>query len=106
MKHALIALLIAAGPASAAEPWATYRGNPQRTGNTDGRPGPDKPAVLWVLKPDDAQQKDDYIAAPVPVGDGVYVAGRGGLNRPVAGLFRLDSKASPPERIWTLTAPY
>ena len=27
----------------AAEPgaWATYRGNPQRTGNTDGKPGPE-----------------------------------------------------------------
>ena len=67
---ALWALGGALSPAPAAEPgpWATYRGNPQRTGNTDGKPGPDKPAVLWVLKPDDVQKRDDYIAAPVPVG--------------------------------------
>src|SRR5438445_473151 len=49
-------------------PWATYRGNPQRTGNTDKQPGPDKPAVLWAIK-----SQDHFIAAPVPVGDKLCV---------------------------------
>ena len=33
-------LLNEATPALAQEPWATYRGNLQRTGNTDGKAGP------------------------------------------------------------------
>jgi outer membrane protein assembly factor BamB len=106
MRFALVALLVASAPASAADPgpWATHRGNPQRTGCTDGKPGPDKPAVLWVLKPDDVQKRDDYIAAPVPIGDNVYVAGRGGLNRPVIGVYRTGAKG--PEPVWSLSAPY
>ena len=41
--------VLAVHSASAAEPqWTTYRGNAQRTGNTDGKPGPASPAVLWV----------------------------------------------------------
>ena len=40
-----LCLLCAAlvGSACAVEPWATYRGNPQRTGNTDGQAGPATP---------------------------------------------------------------
>ena len=47
-------------------PWATYRGNPQRTGNTDNKAGPEKPAVLWAVK-----SQDHFVASPVPVKDGV-----------------------------------
>src|SRR6516162_1876497 len=54
----LIVALITATTASAqtVEPWATYRGNLQRTGNTDGKPGPRDPKILWVLK-----SKDHYV---------------------------------------------
>ena len=60
----------------AAEPWSTYRGNPQRTANTDGRPGPAAPRVLWVYK-----SQDNFVAAPVPDGDRVFVSGLGALQR-------------------------
>jgi outer membrane protein assembly factor BamB len=81
-------------------PWATYRGNPQRTGNTDGAPGPEKPAILWVLK-----STDHFMASPVPVKDAVYVAGIGAFNRPSAHLFPLAAK-NPPAATWTKSAPY
>ncbi|MBN9118830.1 MAG: PQQ-binding-like beta-propeller repeat protein [Planctomycetes bacterium] len=90
------------GSSSAAEPgpWATYRGNPQRTGNTDGTAGPAAPAILWSVK-----STDHFIASPVPVKDGVYVAGIGAFNRPSAHLFPLAAK-NPPVPIWTKSAPY
>ena len=67
-KTALFACLVAFAQITTAQsqtvgPWATYRGNAQRTGSTDGLPGPAGPKVLWALK-----SKDHYIAAPVPAG--------------------------------------
>ena len=90
------------GELRAAEPaaWATYRGNAQRTGSTDGKPGPDAPAVLWSVK-----STDHFIASPVPVKDGVYVAGIGAFNRPSAHVFPLAGKA-PVQDTWTKSAPY
>ena len=86
-------LCVLCGETSAAEPgpWATYRGNPQRTGNTDDKPGPDKPAVLWVVK-----SQDHFVASPVPVKDGVYVAGIGAFNRPT--ISRLPARREEPAR--------
>ena len=90
------------GELFSAEPgaWATYRGNPQRTGNTDGTAGPEKPAILWVVK-----STDHFIASPVPLKDGVYVAGIGAFNRPSVHVFPLAAK-NPPEPKWTKGAPY
>ncbi|MBM3981351.1 MAG: hypothetical protein FJ304_13900 [Planctomycetes bacterium] len=88
------------GASSAVEPWGTYRGNPQRTGNTDGAAGPEKPAVLWVVK-----STDHYIASPVPVKDAIYVAGIGAFNRPSAHLFPFAAK-TPPVATWAKSAPY
>jgi len=104
MRLVLLSLVFAFAPvaASAADPgaWATYRGNPQRTGNTDGKAGPAEPAVLWTLK-----STDHFIASPVPVKDGVYVAGIGAFNRPSAYLFPFAAK-NPPMPLWTKSAPY
>ena len=79
------------GESSAAEPgpWATYRGNPQRTGNTDNQAGPEKPVVLWVVK-----SQDHFVASPVPVKDGMYLAGIGAFNRPTISVFPLAAKNS------------
>src|SRR5215203_2194971 len=102
MKRLLIVcalLLPSAAQAAEPAPWATYRGNPQRTGNTDGAAGPEKPAVLWVLK-----STDHFMASPVPVKDGVYVAGIGAFNRPSAHLFPFTAK-NPPVATWTKSAP-
>ncbi len=89
------------GPALPAEPWSTYRGNPQRTGNTDGMPGPARPAVLWVVR-----SADHFVAAPVPVGDRVYVAGLGAFNRPTSAVYPLTPNGPNPEPVWARTAPY
>src|SRR5438093_11669856 len=87
-------------PSFAVEPWATYRGNPQRTGNTDGKPGPDKPNILWVLK-----TKEHHIASPVPAGNRLFVSGLGAFN--VAHFSCLSTEIKSSNRIlWTKTTPY
>src|SRR5262249_17081733 len=42
---AILAALLFALPATAQEPWTTYRGNSQRTGCTDDIPAPDSPTI-------------------------------------------------------------
>ncbi|QJW95943.1 outer membrane protein assembly factor BamB family protein [Frigoriglobus tundricola] len=103
MRLALLSLaFLLPATARAAEPgpWATYRGTPQRTGNTDGAAGPEKPAILWSVK-----STDHFLAAPVPVKDGVYVAGIGAFNRPSAFLYPFAGKAAP-TATWVKSAPY
>jgi outer membrane protein assembly factor BamB len=86
--------------AIAAEPWSTYRGNAQRTGNTDDQAGPAKPNVLWVHK-----SQDHFIAAPVPVGDRLYLSGLGAFNTATFYSFATDPKAE--KRIaWQKTTPF
>ena len=100
----LCVLCVLCGEISAADPaaWATYRGNPQRTGNTDNQPGPDKPAVLWAVK----SAQENFVAAPVPLGDRVFLSALGGFNRPVVSVFPLAPKGPMPEPAWSKTAPY
>jgi outer membrane protein assembly factor BamB len=84
----------------AAEPWSTYRGNPQRTGNTDGVAGPDAPRVLWSFP-----SREHFIAAPMPAGDRLYVAGLGSFN--VATFYCLSAKPqAEPRVLWSKTTPY
>src|SRR5262245_25352464 len=94
---ALCALCALCGESLPADPgpWATYRGNPQRTGNTDGQPGPEKPAGLWAVK-----SNDHFVAAPVPVGGNVYLAGLGGFNRPTISVYPVAATGEP-KPVWT-----
>src|ERR1700676_4429817 len=86
--------------AQTVEPWATYRGNAQRTGNTDGKAGPQQPKVLWVIK-----GKDHVIASPVPVDDKLFVSGLGAFN--VAHFSCLSIVPAAKQRtLWGKTAPY
>jgi outer membrane protein assembly factor BamB len=86
--------------AAGAEPAATYRGNPRRTGCADGRPGPAAPTVLWHW-----QAKEHFIASPVVHGDRLYVCGLGAFN--VATLFALDTAPGAARRVvWSKTTPY
>jgi outer membrane protein assembly factor BamB len=99
MRLMLLFVLFAA-QSFAAEPWSTYRGNPQRTGNTDGKPGPDKPTVLWVYK-----SQDHFISSPVPAGGNVIFSGIGAFNRPnMIGLPINPKKIVEPA--WVRTAPF
>jgi outer membrane protein assembly factor BamB len=88
-------------PAAAIEPWATYRGNSQRTGNTDNVAGPKgKPRVLWVHK-----TKEHYIAAPVPAGDRLFVSGLGAFNVTQFACLSTDPKAAK-RVLWSKSTPY
>lgn len=96
----LLCVLVVNGFAAEPAAWGTYRGNAQRTGNTDNAPGPEKPAVLWAVK-----SKDHFVAAPVPVKDGVYLSGLGAFNRPFSAVFPLAPK-TPGQTPWTKEPPY
>jgi outer membrane protein assembly factor BamB len=50
------------------------------------------------------KSKDHFVAAPVPVKDGVYLSGLGAFNRPFAALFPLSGKTT--QTIWTKEPPY
>ncbi|MCE9568214.1 MAG: PQQ-binding-like beta-propeller repeat protein [Planctomycetes bacterium] len=102
LLSSLCVLCVLCGESNAADPgpWATYRGNPQRTGNTDNVAGPEKPAVLWAIK-----SNDHFLAAPVPVKDSIYVSGVGAFNRPTITLFPLAAKP-PTQPTWSKSAPY
>jgi outer membrane protein assembly factor BamB len=99
----LLCLLLSspvAAPAQSVEPWSTYRGDPQRTGNTDNQAGPAVPKVLWSLK-----SNDNHIAAPLPVGDRLIVSGLGGFN--IAHLHCLSVAPAAKKRVlWSKTAPF
>lgn len=97
----ILTALCGSAPAADPAPWATYRGNPQRTGNTDNLPGPAAPAVLWSVK-----SQDHFVASPVPIGDKLFVSGLGGFNRPTLSLFPLASKGPKVEPFWSKSAPY
>ncbi len=96
----LCALASLREPSLAAEPWATYRGNAERTGCTDGKAGPAAPKVLWAYK-----SQDNFVAAPVPLGDKVYVSGLGAFN--VSTFYALLTDPAATERkAWSKTTPY
>jgi outer membrane protein assembly factor BamB len=77
MIRTLLVLTLLAAPALADDaPWATYRGNARRTGNTDNLPGPVKPEVLWFLK-----STMNFVASPVPSGNDLLLPALGaGFN--------------------------
>jgi outer membrane protein assembly factor BamB len=80
--------------------WSTYRGNPQRTGNIDGQPGPAEPKVLWVYK-----SQDHFVASTVPCANQIYVAGLGAFNSPA--FYALSADPKNAQRVaWTKATPY
>ena len=83
----------------AAEPWATYRGNAERTGCTDGKAGPAAPKVLWALP-----SQEHFIAAPVPSGDRLFVSGLGAFNVATFRALATDPKAAE-RTAWSKTTP-
>jgi outer membrane protein assembly factor BamB len=83
---------------SAAEPWTTYRADPQRTGSTDGKAGPAQPKVQWVLT-----SKEHFIAAPVPYRDRLFVSGLSFINTSV--FYCLDTNARAKRVVWMKRSP-
>ncbi len=97
-----LVLFISGHVASAGEPspWSTYRGNIQRTGNTDGKPGPAKPTLVWVLK-----SQDHFIASPVPAGTNIIFSGLGAFNRPSMIGIPIEARKVV-EPAWVRTSPF
>lgn len=85
--------------ASAQEPWATYRGNSQRTGCTDNTPVGDQPKVQWVHR-----GKEHYVAAGVPSGEKLFVSGLGAFNIPTFAALSTD-QAALKRILWTKSTP-
>jgi outer membrane protein assembly factor BamB len=97
---AILCLAFGCSLASGQDPWTTYRGNPQRTGNADGKAGPAAPRVLWAMK-----SKDHFIASPVAYKDRLLVSGLGFIN--TANFYSLDSAIKPKERVlWSKGSPF
>jgi outer membrane protein assembly factor BamB len=96
MRVVCVSLLFASAALGA--DWATFRGNPQRTGS-DGKPGPKAAKVLWSWK-----GTDHFVAAPVAADDRLYVSGLGFVNAPT--FFCLGTAVAPKERVvWSKKAP-
>src|SRR5437764_3852228 len=87
-------------PAFGAGAWSTYRGNSERTGNTDGLAGPKNPAVLWAFK-----HPESYLASPVPLGKQVFISGLGGFNVSTFYSLAIDPKA-PKRDLWSKSTPF
>jgi outer membrane protein assembly factor BamB len=79
--------------------WATYRGNAQRTGNTDGLPGPSAPKVLWAFK-----SQEHFIASPLPLGNRVVFTSLGAFN--VSTMFAFNVDPGGERTAWKKSAPY
>ncbi|VTS02096.1 PQQ-binding-like beta-propeller repeat protein [Tuwongella immobilis] len=95
----LLVGMLSVGPLQA-EPWATYRGNPQRTGNTDGVAGPTKPVVRWVVK-----SQSHFVASPVIAQDRLLISGLGSFNVPSLQAFALNGSV-PVQPLWQQSSPY
>src|SRR6516165_347422 len=92
---------LSAAPALAqkSEPWSTFRGNAQRTGSTDGLPGPQAAKVLWAYK-----SPDHHMSSPVPMGDRLLLSGLTGFN--VGFVNCISTEIKPKKReLWTKTTP-
>jgi hypothetical protein len=63
-------------------------------------PGPAKPRVLWTVK-----SQEHFVAAPVPQGDRVLIAGLGAFNVSSFYCFAADPMA-PRRTLWTKSTPY
>src|SRR5437660_4186627 len=93
-------LCLAVSRLDAGEPWSTYRGNVQRTANTDNVPGPATPKVLWTFK-----SHEHFIAAPVPQDDHVFISGLGAFN--VSTFYCLTADPRAGQRVaWSKSTPY
>jgi outer membrane protein assembly factor BamB len=98
----LLVLCFTIAPAlNAAEPWPTYRGNPQRTGNTDGKAGPAAPKVLWSLT-----SEEHFIASAVPADDRLFVSTLGALNVSTFMCLALDAKTEKERTAWSKSTPF
>src|SRR5262249_21168513 len=81
-----------------ATPWATHRGNQNRTG-TDESPGPKSPKVLWVHRSD-----NHFVSPPIAGAKELYAPSLGAFNK--GGVHALALDPAPAKRgRWSRFAP-
>jgi outer membrane protein assembly factor BamB len=101
-RHLPITLLCLTLSLPAMADWPTHRGNVQRTGNTDGKPGPAQPKLLWH-----APSQNQFISSPAlsAKGDRLYISSLGAFNSGFFFGISTDEKAA--ERVvWTKRPPF
>jgi outer membrane protein assembly factor BamB len=89
-------LAIARGDAA---DWPTYRGNAERTGNIDGKPGPAKPRVIWSR----TSTKDNFIGSPSVADKVVCISSLGAFNS--GSVLALDAAANEAKLVWSKAPP-
>lgn len=80
-----------------ADPWATARANPQRSGCGDGSTVPAAVRVVWVYR-----SQDHFVAPLVPTEKHLIATGLGAFNVARIVALPLDGK---PEPAWVKTTP-
>jgi outer membrane protein assembly factor BamB len=102
LLRTLSCFLLSATVLCADDPWSTYRGSNRRTGNTDDKPGPATPQVLWSMKSD-----EHYVASPVPNGDSILFASIGAFNKPnIQNLLANPKDVNTVKPTWFKSAPF
>lgn len=94
----VLATFAACTPFCVAAEWPCYRGNPERTGCIDNKPGPEKPRVLWQYG-----GKENYVGSPAVIGDKVCVTGLGAFNSGI--LLAFEPRPSDKQLAWSVTPP-
>ena len=79
--------------------WLTHRGNNERTGNVDNRPGPTTAKIRWVYK-----APENFIASPVPAAGKLFVSGLGAFDAPQFHALALEGDA-PGRELWSKGQP-
>jgi outer membrane protein assembly factor BamB len=89
-------------PALAVADWPTHRGNAQRTGNIDGKPGPTKPKLLWHHL-----SQSQFVSSPAisDKGNVLYLSGLDAFNSGIFYAIATDLKAAS-RVLWSKNPPY
>lgn len=95
----LLCSLMLASPTRAAD-WNTNRGNAARTGSVDDSAGPRAGRVLWAHK-----STDHFVAAPVPVENGLLVSALAAFNTSQFLSISIDPAATSRVK-WSKAVPY
>jgi hypothetical protein len=91
-------LLLAAHPAVA--DWPMHRGNLERTGNVDGKPGPVKPQVLWAHA-----AQTQFVSSPAVSDKAIYLSGLNAFNS--GSFYAFATEAKPAKRVlWSKQPPF
>ena len=83
--------------------WPTFRGNKNRTGHLDARPGPTNGTPAWVFK-DERSMAIDFSSSPAIVGNRLYIgSSHGSIFSSAGATYCIDIETR--EVIWRHASP-